>query len=332
MVIFLSVVNGKTVEDFESHVCVGEEAMIEFSDSAFVEKKDMVSDQPVKRKASQYVFEKGHGVWVYKPKQEFVLQILQYNKKAKIKIRYLFPWAGSVTGADIDFEDENLAFYYEALKGSEVRIYPMIDGLDNEFQRATPEEQDALAKKIAERYNADVRIAGIHFDIEPFNAKQFSFYKALQKYLEKPLSIAFGSWNQEVLSVCDLPVLMGYDVAKTPEKFKESVSALYQSFASDCRTVGSSYLIGLPFIATHNEWEYAIKVSDNSRENSGFFMEDFLNPAFQVVEGFKQDSFFTGLSIWAFLDTPVGYNELYQWYPFEISKKGWKRLEKFNWE
>ena len=306
----------------------GLKGQISLREISFLKAEIHVNGSPY-QKDTRFSFSKGHGAWLYAPSRKLADKIEAYNKDADIPVRYLFVWSGEVRKKPL-FDDTNIAFFSKYFEGSPVQLYPMLDGKHSELRKLSPRQIELLARQIAEKYNKDERVAGLQIDIEPYRSDAATFYAAVKKYLDKPLSIALGAWDKDALFICDLPVLMGYDYAGSPKAYARKARLQYGRFAEGCREAGADYLIGLPFTATHLEWSHRITLADNSRENSGHQMEDFLREGLKVIEEHKAEPGFHGISIWAVMDLPTGHREPYQWYPFNISDEQWAMLKAFS--
>ena len=133
------------------------------------------------------------------------------------------------------------------------------------------------------------------------------------------------------MQLCDLPVLMGYDSGTSPEAYGKTVTLLFQDFAAAAAANQTNFMIGLPFIATHLEYEYKISRQSGTREETGFSMAAYLSEGLKVIEEIKSADGFVGVCIWAGLGGPIGgKTEAYRWYPYEISEQNWEMLAKFN--
>jgi hypothetical protein len=306
----------------------GIEGSVTFKEISFVSGAVAVKTSAY-AKDRRFTFQRGHGAWVYAAKPEFVQAIKAYNKRAATDIRYLFAYSASI-GLDMEFNDDAASFYAKELGESGVAVYAMIDGTTSTLSAMSEVQIDQMAHKIADHYNALGSIAGVQLDVEPFTKSCTKFYALLKQYLSKPLSAAVGAWSCDLLAIVDLPVLMGYDLGNSPEAFSSRAAALYKRFADSCEEAQAYYLIGLPLIATHNEYEYRIRLSDKAREKGGGTMQEFFDKGLSAVRNRQDGKHYVGISIWAFLDAPVGYREAYQWYPYTITQEQWDMLAKLE--
>ncbi len=274
-------------------------------------------------------FPRGHAIWVYEPDDNLVEAITRYNEAAAVKIEYIFVYDGSVY-TDIRFVEESLAYYAERLPT--LKLYANLDGPSSALSQMTNTEKYALSRKICDRYGRDSRVSGLHLDIEPFSDESVSFYSLLKDGIDKPLSIALYDWNPEVLRICDLPVLMAYDSGSTPEKYANAIKPLTGSFAADASQFDCHFIIGLPFVATHEEYEYRISRATGEREDTGFTMDQYLEKGIEVVGEFTANPLFTGIAVWGGLNSAVGgEGEKFRWYPYTISERNWQLLKRVDY-
>ncbi len=270
----------------------------------------------------------GHAIWVYESSDDIVAEINAFNRQSPVGIRYVFVYAGTISDA-ITFTDDALTFYSQSLP--DLDIYPTIDGVDHEFGELTTSERQDIVNDIAKRYDGDDRVAGIHVDLEPFSEACVVWYNAITTAMSKPLSAALYRWNDKALSLIDLPVLMAYDIGASPDAYGRGAGDLIDRFAAGCRQAKRPFVVGLPFVATHVEYEYRIAVADDARESTGHTMNAYLRRGLDCLESGNACSQCTGIGIWGGLTGPIGgKSEPWRWHPYRISSENWTLLESFS--
>ena len=273
-------------------------------------------------------FAKGHAIWLYEPNSDLAKSIKGYNERSSIELNYLFVFGGSIESG-IHFQDDCLDFYFD--KDPNFRLYLIIDGSNRNLDALPKKTELRLVREIVTKVNQDHRISGLHINIEPFKNSSMWFYALVKEAIHKPLSISLYDWNHDILELCDLPVLMGYDLASVPETYSTLLRAKSQSFVNDVVSRRRHFMIGLPFIATHTEFEYRIHKISKIRESRGFTIDQYLSKGLGAIENLKNNELFVGVSVWAGLNRPVGTpSEAYQWFPFEINENHWNLLEKWS--
>lgn len=268
----------------------------------------------------------GHSIWVYEADDDVLTPaIRKFNAESSIPVKYFFVYDGSVT---FDIHFENTAVDYYAANFPDAQIYANLDGWDSELAELTDDQKRQLATTIGEKYNKDDRIAGLHIDVEPFSDESVSFYALLKEALEKPLSVALYAWNDEILKICDLPVLMGYDLGNSPQLYSHAASRLIHDFIKAVHKKKRSFMIGLPFVATHEEYEFRRSRDAGVEERSGHSMNDFLREGFSVISKLKNDPDFIGIAIWGGVTKPIGVRtDTHEYFPFRISQENWNLLK-----
>lgn len=302
-----------------------------------VARPDVASLLPKKIKVAH-----GHGAWIYDPSEAHVARILQYNKTHPVPILHLFVYGASIIWkpdgkADLgQVKEDRLAWFRERLPG--VQIWANIDASEAKKLGSQPwAEQERLGKTVAQAVDALQGVAGAHFDVEPYDPSQLPFYSSMKKHSKKPVSAAFGSWDFPVLQVVDLPVLMAYDLAKTPRQYGEAAGRLLRPFLADCAAAGSTGLIGLPFAAAMLENESRVNRKSGVREEGPYKMEDFLGAVLSVFNENPQNRKnpgYGGIAIWAFPTEGkrgIGPSRSeWGYYPDTLKEECLDLLEKFN--
>lgn len=284
---------------------------------------------------------RGATAWIYGRSAEECERIKTYNKTANKPLVMLLVYAGS-----LDFEkgaakftglDQGVLQFYRDQLPPEVEVHANVDAsAGKNLGLLSQEEQEGLAKKVALEINRLPAVDGLNVDIEPYVSEALPFYIYLKKYLEKPLGAALGAWDRHLLRVVDYPVLMNYDLATTPAKYREAAASRFQAFATDASAAGARYFLGVPFVATHNEYEYTESRKTGERKKTPYLMEEYVAAAHQAfLESSKiaKDPNYGGIAIWGFLDPKkkgVGAPSA-EWgfFPDRIKPECWEYLSKF---
>lgn len=265
---------------------------------------------PVRDRAS---LPKGNGAWCYEDMGRAARSIAAFNARASAnhKIRYAFAWGGelSVRGGRpvLNLDLKHPLKLSELLKGSEVRVFAIVDGVSFGSEFVKDRDWDRTGLELARAVDAEAGLAGLHLDIEPHSDDLHALYAAFKRHSPKPLSAAMGEWGEDTFRCLDLPVLMGYDLAKTPAEFRKAASGLYGRFMTDVRAAHATALIGIPAIATHMEYEGVSDTEDGPIRPTGHRMADFVGRALEAMREAApgEDPACLGASIWA-LSTPGG--------------------------
>ena len=286
-------------------------------------------------KKSKALLPAGLGAWCYGEPALTLELVKQYNAgaPAACRIRYLFPWAGSISfdrsgKAGFTWNPEHALAIARGLE-NEAMVFPMIDGLSGGAELAGTETWDELASKIAQALEREPLFYGVHFDLEPQEDFINPLYAAMKKYSGKPVTAAVGQWNLDTFRFTDLLVLMGYDWATDPTAFSQAATKKIPRFLCDARTAGGKAMIGIPAIATHREFEEISEQPDGPRQSTGYRMIDFLHGSFAAIDGVAQHDSLIGISLWAIHpDTGLHGGSDVQWYyPTRISDDIWTLLQ-----
>lgn len=239
--------------------------------------------------------------------------IAGFNAKASggRKIRYAFAWGGEVSFRGgrpaLKLNLEHPLRLSELLKGQGVQVFAVVDGVSFGSEFVKDRDWDRAGLELARAVDGEPGLAGLHLDLEPHSGDLHAFYAAFKRHSPKPLSAAMGEWGEDTFRYLDLPVLMGYDLAKTPEEFRKAAVRLYGRFMTDVRAAHATALIGIPAIATHMEYEGISDTADGPVTPTGYRMADFIERALEAVHETapREDPACLGVSIWAF-STPGG--------------------------
>lgn len=286
----------------------------------------------------------GWAFWGYMPDEELLAEFHAFASLAGGQEKLAgYIYGGSidpVTGAMSAFELDSLLAWRASLPEAELHL--MIDGQGN-FDLLPDDQVDAMARRIVEELMPEEGVTGIHFDLEPYRASQVRLTRALTKHgWTKPLSIATGlatTIPPEQWASIDYMVVMNYDLGKTPEIFTERASQNARAFARAARNHDRSILLGLPVIATHNE--YAMMVEAESGEivegSPEANMLPFVNPALDIYLELRADP-----DLEDAIGAPVLWGALarghhvgmrrYRYFPTSIEGEVWTRLLQFHEE
>ena len=283
---------------------------------------------------------KGIGAWIYGQSMRFVNEINAYNKSIKnpdMKIRYLFCYAGSVESGTLVGYDSTIVPYYKQ-KLPDCRVYPNIDGYPS-INGLSKEQIQSLARQIADKINSDDAIAGLHLDIEPYEPTQLELMEEFKKYSSKPVNLSVSRealLDPKLFQLTNFVVLMNYDFSPDPAKYTSIAQDAIENILEAANQYTGKVMIGLPFIATHHEYQYMVKKTNiRDRKESGFTMADYLAGGLKDCKRATRklgQRNFVGISIWAFLpeEEPVGSypkSGLNWYYPVSIGLSEWQQLK-----
>ena len=255
----------------------------------------------------------GLGAWCYGKPEEIVKTVKRINARpnATRKIRYLFPYAGSIwfggkRGFNIVWNPEKAMKISKSL-GKDIFVLPMIDGITEGSDALSDEQWAAAGKEFAELVNNVPEFYGLHFDIEPHLDNLNLLFSAVMNNSNKPVTIAAGRWNTDTFRYTDMVVLMGYDWATEPNRFSAIAQNRTKRFLNCAKEANGKAMIGIPAIATHMEYESFSTSPSGSRTPTGHTMLDYLHASVNATRPLltEEDPCFVGFSIWA-IHPPVG--------------------------
>ena len=264
------------------------------------------------KKSTQNPVTKGIGAWIYGKSMRYVNEINSYNKSIKNpekKIRYLFCYAGSVESGNLVGYDSTIVPYYKE-RLPKCDVYPNIDGYPS-IKGLSDEQIQSLAKQIADKINSDKAIAGLHLDIE-------------------------SQLDSKLFQLTNFVVLMNYDFSPDASRYTSIAKDAIENTLGAANKYHGKVMIGLPFIATHHEYQYMVKKTDiHDRKESGCTMSAYLMGGLKDCKEITRklgDGNFVGISIWAFLpeEEPVGSypkSGLNWYYPVSIGLSEWQELK-----
>jgi hypothetical protein len=286
---------------------------------------------------------KGYGTWIYnKTNYSYVKAIEKYNcQVSRISpnksIKYLFPYTGEVkTILDISYNTTTTKFYKNALP---LYVYPMIGGsIDNLSDQTSIVN---LAINISAKLNNDSNADGLHLDIEPYNVSIITLVNEIRNRTNKPISVAISinQFPHALFTSADFVVLMNYGLSSGPNStpidvYSSIAKSRAKRFLKNATDSRGYTMIGVPAVATKNEWNITINTSFNPPEikPSGITMEQYLTAALNATDVALIDSTvnvnnYLGISIWAIKTHPGKRNNGEYVYPYNISDAAWGILK-----
>ena len=289
---------------------------------------------------------KGYGAWVYGTEIDYITTISNYNSVTSDEedIKYLFCRVGGLNLTKqkvIDYNHSITEHYKKNLPNC--LIYPMLDA-SGDLGNLSSSELDTLAQSIACEINNDpTNVDGIHLNIEPYDDNIIELVNDISSKTFKPVTVAIEKANppDELFTNCEIVVLMNYDLDTNCNKYENEAKKRAKEFLSAATNAGGYGMIGIPAIATHHEYEYRVNKNDGNRESTGYLMIDYFTPGVRAVEDAIQnvgDEYYAGMSIWAFLNKPIGFYDKddettpeiegqWNYYPYGISEEEWNFLK-----
>ncbi len=292
-----------------------------------------------------FTFQPGEwAFWGYAPDDELLAEFAAFAELTRSDI----PMTGFIYGGSIDSDTgsmsamnlESLRAWQRALPGTQLHI--MIDGWGN-FDLLTDEHVDRITSRLVEELMDEEIVAGIHFDLEPYRPSQIRITRALtRKGWTKGLSMATALATTipiEQWASLDFMVAMNYDLGRTPEVFHRRAAQNARAFAQTAREARRQVMIGIPVIATHNEYGMAVEAATGKITHGGMegTMLPFVNPALDVVRELRNDPELAPHvgppALWGALARGhhVGMRR-YRYFPATISGEVWARLLEFDRE
>ncbi|NKB25678.1 MAG: hypothetical protein GKR87_15160 [Kiritimatiellae bacterium] len=305
------------------------------------DRKDLEMPIPVHPSKTTRPLPEGHSVWCYGGAEYTVEHVKQYNQKASEnqKIRYLFPYAGSITftrdgGYEFAWEPKTALAHSDHLAksdlGEEVRVIPMIDGLSAYSDQLTSQDWDRLASEIGSYIHPEKKFYGVQFDIEPHDDVICNLFSMLRNYTDKPITAAVAHPNRETFLYTDVVVYMGYDWAEDLRSFRERALKDIPLFLQHADETNGKALVGVPAIATHREYESISADPNSPRDKTGFTMDQFVEAAMDGIKrgAARNKDGYLGISIWALHEQDGLHTDrdVSWYYPTEISDKIWEKF------
>ena len=278
------------------------------------------------------IIEKGHGAWLYGREASYIDVILGYNKisSSKNKIKYIFCRVGGLNlnnQSVANYDNSTTSYYRENLPNC--KIYPMLDASDDAgiIKTMNSEQFRALAQNIADRINVDPNADGVHLDIEPYDDRLVDFVEELRTKTNKPVTVAIGIPNpkEKLFNSASIVVLMNYDLNTNIAEFERLSRDRAITFLGLAKKANGYGMIGVPAIATHHEYEYRNNRKSGERQQSNNLMAEYLDLSIKSLQNSNiEGGNFLGLSIWAFINEPIGLydpKEDWSYYPYILSNK-----------
>jgi hypothetical protein len=285
---------------------------------------------------------KGYGAWMDNAQSDsYVTTIINYNsdierQKCKClssnRIIYLFPYTGElkINKIDISYHPDRTEFYKQKLPN--LKVYPTIGGSTDDLSDQTIVN---LAINISAYLNSDSNADGLHLDIEPYNESLITLVNEIRNRTNKPISVAIGQlpFPPALFRSADFVVLMNYGFLPgiTPiENYITTAKTRSRDFLSIAQSSNGYAMIGVPAVATKNEWEYKKLMGFDPPMPSGYTMEQYLQAALNAKDDAVNESNvknYVGISIWAIKDHPGVTTDNYWVYPYNISDAAWSILK-----
>jgi hypothetical protein len=282
--------------------------------------------------------------WGYAPDEELLAEFAAFEEMTATKV----PMTGLIYGGSVDPDTgamsamnlESLRAWQRALPGAQLHL--MIDGWGN-FDQLTDEQIDRITTRLIDELMNEEIVAGIHFDLEPYRPSQIRITRALtRKGWTKGLSMATALATTipiEQWASLDFMVAMNYDLGRTPEVFQRRAAQNARAFAQTAREAQRQVMIGIPVIATHNEYGMVVEAATGKVTHGGMegTMLPFVNPALDVVRELQNDPELAPHlgppALWGALARGhhVGMRR-YRYFPTTISGEVWARLLEFDRE
>jgi hypothetical protein len=282
--------------------------------------------------------------WGYAPDEELLGEFAAFEQLTQCGEHLAgFIYGGSVdpaTGALSALDIDSLAAWKQALPHAQMHL--MIDG-QGSFDLLDDAQVEAIARRLVDELMPSPSVDGLHFDLEPYHASQVRLTRKLTELgWTKPLSIAAGlatTIPAEQWASIDFMVVMNYDLGRTPEAFERRASENARAFASAAAKHDRKVLIGLPVVATHNEFAMVVEAATGEvveRTEAGNMMP-YVEPALAIFSDLGADPALAphvaAPVLWAGLarGQTVGQRR-YRYFPNMIEGVVWDRLLEFDKE
>lgn len=285
---------------------------------------------------SEMPWTKGHGAWVYGDARSYLRQINEYNHSTPRtqKVKYFFPASGTLVfnagQASLKMDLERALIVADNVAGESL-VFPMIEGVSSGSGSIMQREWDRVGKEIADKINAEDRVAGVLLSIEPNDSKLNALYAYVKKYTTKPVGAAIGIWETNTFKFLDFAVLTAFDHSLRPPDYSASVRDQIRAFLRDARAAKVVSLIGVPAIATHHEYEGSASSPGASPTPSGYKMLEYVDAARRAISQalVDDDPSYQGNCIWALhpeggLHKPA--DQLW-YYPTTVSPAIWEQFK-----
>ncbi|MBW3002233.1 hypothetical protein KY338_03680 [Candidatus Woesearchaeota archaeon] len=248
-------------------------------------------------------------IWVYSDSPENIMLIRQYNEQG-----------GNVHNcytrfASIEFSKNKIMFkdyVTKAWSNAGFDTYPIISAPKPEGKHIKYSSAQDIAEIIDVLFSKlnEIPFCGLHLNLEPYHPQQHRFLGMLRERTQKPITAALpGSIaiDPKILSKLDTAVLMNYDLALNPEKYKLKFKERLERFAESCEKTGCKWSIGIPLTATHTEYEEKRLIeTEHIRKFTNYAMANYFLPAYQQIkETAKHVEHFDGIAIWAINSRPL---------------------------
>lgn len=282
----------------------------------------------------RFARERSHAAWLYTPIPRFLEEIQAFNASSAVKIDQFYVAASEISMRDgrphlAPFNADVEWYIQNAPAGTAVHAM-IASGHGRFLAELDAEAQARLAREIAARARSIKGLAGVHFDIEPYAVDFLPFYVAFKEAYDGVVSAALDRWDEHVMWVVDQPVVMAYGKARDPRRFASSAFKMIKDFGEDSARVGRSYLPGLAMAQTNLEYEYELNAATGVRDYTGAKMEDYTRGILEKLVVLKDDPYFGGLALWAFMPEETKIFRDFPKHPRHIKPECYEALKVFS--
>jgi hypothetical protein len=259
-------------------------------------------------KKSETDFPAGRAAWCFFWDEDDILgQVAAINAglPEPKKLKYLFARAGRMPiapflGATMDGDLKRVRrLAQKAPQG--LHVLPFVDGSSLGAAQLSDAEWDALGRTLGAIAESQPKFFGLHLEFEPHTPQMHKLFAAVKRYTRKPLTVAVGAWDADTFRFSDLVVLMNYDVHSDPALFAQRSEPRIRAFLADAKAAGGRVMVGLPFMATHHEFEATAATADGAKTPSGHLQAEYTRAGLSVLKsaGAEREKSFMGVCIWA---------------------------------
>lgn len=282
---------------------------------------------------------KGLAAWVFGPATPAAKQLNEYSQSVPMSQRFsmVFVPAGELVIKDgkvsLQFDTKLALEMAEKLIG-DVRVLPVIKGNSRGATQVGAEEWDRVGAQIAAALEADTRLGGLQFDVQPQMPQLFGLYAATKNHTRKPVTAVVKDWHKLIFKYVDAVVLQGFGRASALQDYAGAVKAVINLFLQDARAMDGKAIIGLPAAAAIVEFELRSDKAGAATQGgiaTGVSMDQYFKEGVFAVQStvIVNDPAFLAIAIWAIHpEGGIRPNLEARWYfPSLISEKIWQRLQ-----
>ncbi len=282
--------------------------------------------------------EPGFAFWGYDPDEQLLAEYRAFSEQlgegagltGLIYGGSVDPAAGAISAINL----EPLRRWQEALPSASMHV--MIDGAGS-FDQVSDEDVEAIAQRIVDELKGAEEVAGVHFDLEPYRASQVRLTRALNRRgWDKAISMATGlalTIPDRQWAGADFMVAMNYDLGRTPEEFRQRAAPNAEAFAEAAARNQIPLFIGIPVIATHNEYAFAVEkatgeiTSGSESDTMVPYVVEALDICRRIAKDARLSEYFYGPALWGALARGhgVGLGET-QYLPSTMDPESWTLL------